>query len=192
MPIIGKIDPLPYINTIQRMEIGSIGYVNPDEDFIVTKSAIFVDINTLVFTDEELRDDEDSDDDDDDSDPTTSYVKVSRIGDGLTEEDFDVDVTNYSGDFYLESEKEHQELLKKVYNETLKQGIYIMFPYTPQIKENNPGTQPWENANKTLTKKNYKDISTANLEKMLDDAVENKDHANATAIASELDRRKNK
>lgn len=116
MPIIGKINPLPYENTVENMEIESVGYIDPDY-LIVTKSKVFIPLATPVIS---LENWEES---------MNTYVKVLRIGSGLTEKDFEIDVSRCEKDtFNMEPDSRFLNLMKN-------KELYVIFSYSAEEKD---------------------------------------------------------
>ncbi len=124
MPIIGKVNATHYEYCLENMKIGDSGFINCDY-IIVTKLAVFIDVLSPVFMDEDY-DEEELDDD------FKSGILVKRIGTGLTKEDFEVDLSG-SDQFSLAIEPMSIYFQLMADNER-----YIIFSDF-EIGKNNPG-----------------------------------------------------
>lgn len=94
MGIIGRIFALPSQYRVENMKVGERGYIEA-YNLIVTKEAVFIDRISEVLTEDEYMD------------SSEIYegicLLIVRTGEGLTEDDFEINATlleNY--DFYLE------------------------------------------------------------------------------------------
>ena len=102
MPIKGKIKAIKHRDCIENMEVGTSGFLEIEE-VIVTQKAVFISIFAQVFNE---------DDDDDDFIP---LIPVTRIGSGLTSDDFEIDFTNID-DYDMPSLETHATYLDLIKN----------------------------------------------------------------------------
>lgn len=96
MPIKGPVRALYPGLRLKHMPINSVGYLDA-EDIILTKKTLFIDLDSEIFTGEEYND--------------GFTVKVTRIGTGLTEADYELDFSELSPEifFYMENEAIYAE-----------------------------------------------------------------------------------
>jgi hypothetical protein len=102
MPIIGKINAQKIMHRICTLLVGDRGYLAP-EDFCVTAKGTLIHVDSQVFSKEELEKEQ--------GEillglghpnPTQHYVRITRVGKGLTEHDFELDFRNLSPDIIFE------------------------------------------------------------------------------------------
>ena len=101
MPIIGKVNGMPYEHRIENMIVGSNGYIHADQ-ITVTKEAVLIDIISSVIPSNEM------------DGIVPEFIPIKRIGSGLTELDFELDFTNsdYS-DMIIEPHGVYLDLIKE-------------------------------------------------------------------------------
>lgn len=80
MPIIGKVNAIPYECRVENMEIGTRGFVSLDS-ILITKKSIFLNLEVEVVID----------DDHDENVGNYGYIPIQRIGAGFTENDYELD-----------------------------------------------------------------------------------------------------
>ncbi len=105
----GKIRAQYCENRIENMPIGAIGFMFP-EDIIVTKKACFISIYSEVFYQDE-----------DDEFDLSDYVGIKRIGPGLTDQDFEINVSQLDQEIYLDLETH------AVYLELIKESGFLVY-----------------------------------------------------------------
>ena len=96
MPIKGPVRALYPGLRLKHMLVDSVGYLDA-EDIILTKKTLFIDLDSEILTGEEYND---------------GYtVKVTRIGAGLTEADYELDFSQLDPKifFYMENEAIYAE-----------------------------------------------------------------------------------
>ncbi len=96
MPIKGPVRALFPDLRLKNMSLNSVGYLDA-EDIILTKKTLFIDLDSEILTGEEYND---------------GYtVKITRVGLGLTESDFELDFGGLSPEifFYMENEAIYAE-----------------------------------------------------------------------------------
>jgi hypothetical protein len=88
MPIKGKMVAIPYGDRIEAMKIGQVGYIEAD-DLIVTRDCVFIDILIQVILEENFL----KNDDEDTESVNKNCIRVTRIGPGITDNDYELDVS---------------------------------------------------------------------------------------------------
>lgn len=117
MAIKGTIRVQDY-ETVRNMVVGECKYMIPDDLHIANK-VIFLHLNTAVY-DFELDPIEESEEGEEDEE--TGIIVISRIGDGLTEDDFDLDFSGLTENYFFDHDPIHE------YNNYIKyKDQYILF-----------------------------------------------------------------
>jgi hypothetical protein len=159
MPIIGKVNAKQYEYCLENMKVGDSGFINCDY-IIVTKLAVFIDVLSPVFMDEDYDDDELDDD-------FKSGIPIKRIGAGLTKHDFEIDLSG-SDQFSLAIEP--MSIYFQLMNDSERYIIFSEF----EIGANNPGGEN--------TQKSELEI----LEGQLEEAKEAQDFIKAKQINEKI------
>ncbi len=91
MPIKGIIRVIFPGDPIKNMQIGTVCYLNA-QDIILTKDALFIDVDSEIFLNDEIIDD--------------SFILVKRIGEGLASNDFELDFTGLNKETFFDIEND--------------------------------------------------------------------------------------
>lgn len=158
MPIIGKINSVPYENRIENMEVGGEGYLHISE-IMITKAAVFLDITSPVIPADDMNI----------RASLADYIPIKRIGLGLSEDDFVIDFTNSDeADLIIESHGVYLDLIED-------SESYIIF-FLFEIGKNG-GKDINQNFNKKIEL----------LRSKLKLAVEKEDYAAAIVLRDKID-----
>ncbi|MES2225074.1 MAG: UvrB/UvrC motif-containing protein [Patescibacteria group bacterium] len=81
MPFKGEILARPHKEHVAAMQVGQLAYIHAQE-LIITRKAVFVDLLTAIILEEHFYDD-----------MNDEHVSIKRLGEGTSEDDFEIDVS---------------------------------------------------------------------------------------------------
>lgn len=106
--ITGKINAKPYEFRVDTMKVGDTGYVNANQ-FIITKSAIFLDLFSPVLFFEDI------------GEISGDFIAIERLGPGYTEKDYELDFSESDDyNFPLDSNAIYNNLMRE-------KDLYVVF-----------------------------------------------------------------
>ena len=168
MPIKGKITAVHAAMIFKAIPVGTTAYLDTYE-IELTSKALFVECFCPVYQLEDLEDDE-----------IDCYVKVTRIGSGLTEDDFELDFSA------LDPEDDSLVMLPHiVFKENMREkDAYVIF--------SNPDVIIVEDGDKRARKEMTDAEYLEHLEESLVLATANQEFEEAIELKAKIDRQKRK
>lgn len=160
MAITGKLKIQKSDRTVEKMSVGSSGFIDI-LDFIVTPKAVFISVFNS-FLDEGNPDDMAAD----------GYASIRRTGPGLTQDDFDINVTNIDPEYYLEINT------MAVYYDLIKEKDSFIIFYKFQTEDITETTTPEK---ETLLEKKNRELL---------EAEKNENYEKAAALRDEISKMK--
>ncbi len=124
MPIIGTIYAVPHEERVDNMDIGQVSFFESIH-LIVTQLDLFLEIDTPIGDKNEFREGAD-------------LIKITRIGKGLTEDDFELDLSflnNNNHIFYLEGAGVYLEKISETGRFVIFKDFDLFIDFDPEVNE---------------------------------------------------------
>lgn len=158
----GLIRSHPSDQRVENMEVGQKAYLDA-YDVILTRDKIYIDRFAPILLEEEYDEDQDQD-----------VVPISRIGPNLTEDDFELDFTDY--DEIIETQCGATDIKLEKYKE-----MYIIFTKF-DLEEDDPEMKEEDEVEKSADKELYSKLTVSELEEKLNVILNSKEQDFETAV----------